>query len=104
MKIADLDMRELIDAIGGALIPVVYKDIGKDATPHAVRERSRLNAEIMGRLAAVLYCGEKVGPEIVDLIDLFTAHMQLEHLQSMDRFLGPGGGLSRLRNAARKAQ
>lgn len=96
MKVADLDMRELIDAIGVAVVPVIFKDVNKETPPHALRERFRLNAEIMGRFAAVLYCGDEVGPGTLDLINLFTTHMRDEHLRSMDQLLGPAGGLSRL--------
>ncbi|WP_332768578.1 hypothetical protein [Pseudomonas koreensis] len=103
MEIADLDIRELIGAIGSALVPVVFKGVGKKPTPQAVRERLRLNAEIMGRLAAVLYGGEKTGPELIELIDLFTAHMQVEYSGAMKGFLGPEGELSRLRNPQRDA-
>ncbi|AWY44107.1 hypothetical protein DKY63_31035 [Pseudomonas putida] len=95
MKIVDLDIKELIDAIGAAVIPVIFKDVDKQTPPHDLRERFRLNAEIMGRFAAVLYCGEKVGPATLDLISLFTNHMQAEHQHSMAQLLGPEGSLSR---------
>jgi hypothetical protein len=96
MKLADLDMKELIDAISGAVVPVIFKDVDKETPPHALRERFRLNAEIMGRFAAVLYCGDEIGLETLDLINLFTTHMRVEHLQSMNQLLGPEGDLSRL--------
>ncbi|NUU38417.1 hypothetical protein [Pseudomonas sp. C2B4] len=96
MKIADLDMRELIDAIGVAVVPVIFKDVNKETPPHALRERFRLNAEIMGRFAAVLYCGDEISLDTLDLISLFTTHMRVEHLQSMNQLLGPEGDLSRL--------
>ncbi|HEF4760783.1 TPA: hypothetical protein SAN82_003229 [Pseudomonas putida] len=95
MKIADLDMRELIDAIGVAVVPVIFKDVNNETPPHVLRERFRLNAEIMGRFAAVLYCGDEVGLETLDLISLFTTHMQVEHLHSMSQLLGPEGDLSK---------
>ncbi|MGJ7515674.1 hypothetical protein ACSFE6_15275 [Pseudomonas baetica] len=100
MKIADLDMRELIDAIGVAVVPVIFKDVNNETPPYVLRERFRLNAEIMGRFAAVLYCGDEVGLETLDLINLFTTHMQLEHLQSMNQLLGPEGDLSKFGGAS----
>ncbi|MGE8064230.1 hypothetical protein [Pseudomonas sp. NPDC089569] len=103
MKIADLDMAELIDAVGVALVPVIFKGVEKETPAYALRERARLNGEIMGRFAAVLYCGDEVGTDILELIDLFTAHMRGKHLQSMDRFLGPGGALSVLRHSPDQA-
>jgi hypothetical protein len=98
MDIADLNVAELIDSISRALVPVVFKGVGPDTPPYAVRERAQLNAEIMGRFAAVLYCGNKVGPDILELIELFTGHMHVEYQHAMGQFLGPGGALSVLRS------
>ncbi|WP_422419776.1 hypothetical protein [Pseudomonas sp. GZD-222] len=96
MRIADLDISKLIEAIGIVLASVIFEGVEKDTPAHSLRERAQLNAEIMGRFAAVLYCGDKVGPEVLELIDLFTAHMQEKHLLSMARVLGPGGVLSQM--------
>lgn len=96
MKISDFDIRELIDAIGVAVVPVIFKDVDRNTPSHALRERVLLNAEIMGRFAAVLYSGDEVGPETLDLITIFTTHMRDEHLESMARLLGPDGHLSRI--------
>lgn len=87
----------MIDAIGLAVAPLIFKGIENDTPAHILRERARVNAEVMGRFAAVLYCGDKVGIEVVDLIAHFTAYMQVEHQHSMKRVLGPEGDMSRLR-------
>lgn len=96
MKLADLDIGELVEAIGLALIPIIFDGVDKETPAHAVRARARLNAEIMGRVAAVLYCGNRVGPDIGELIELFTRHMCREHLNAFNGVLGPEGHLSRL--------
>lgn len=95
MKIVDLDIIEFIDAVGVAVVPVIFKGVDGKTPPHDLRERFRLNAEVMGRFVAVLYCGEEVGPATLDLIKLFTNHMRAEHLLSMNQLLGPEGALSR---------
>lgn len=99
LKISEVEMVELIDAIGLAIVPVLFKGVDKDTPAYVMRERANVNAEIMGRFAAMLYCGDEVGMEVLDLIAHFTAYMQVEHQHSMKRFLGPDGGMSKLRQA-----
>lgn len=96
MKISDLDMSAIIDVIGPAIVPVIFQGVDRSTPAHVLRERARLNAEIMGRFAAVLYCGDEVGYEVVELVEHFSAYMQVEHQLAMKRFLGPAGGMSRL--------
>ncbi|CAM3064720.1 hypothetical protein [Pseudomonas plecoglossicida] len=95
MNLTDLDIGKLIEVIGLALVPIIFEGVNKDMPAHALRARARLNAEIMGRVAAVLYCGNRVGPDIAAKIELFTQHMCKAHLDAFNEVLGPEGHLSR---------
>lgn len=96
MKVTDLDVAELVDVIGQALVPVLYRGLDSSTAPHVWLERSRLNAEVMGRVAAVLQCGEVVGPEIFPMIDVCTSRMAQSYAESFGALLGPKGSLSKL--------
>ncbi|WP_411835625.1 hypothetical protein ACLBNB_19805 [Pseudomonas chlororaphis subsp. aurantiaca] len=96
MNISDLDMERLIDAISGAVFPVVFEGIGDHTAPSELRERANLNSEIMGRIMGVLLCGDEVGQEVFDLIDRSVGHMKASHAQSFGELLGPGGSLSKI--------
>ncbi|WP_405646490.1 hypothetical protein [Pseudomonas sp. Ld6] len=96
MKISDLDVAELVDVIGQALVPVLYRGLDASTAPHVWRERSQLNAELMGRLVAVIQCGDVVGPDVFPLIDVCTARMAESYAESFGALLGPAGSLSKL--------
>ncbi|UVL53939.1 hypothetical protein [Pseudomonas sp. B21-035] len=96
MKISDLDVIELLDVITQAISPVLFKGLDQNTAPHLWRERVKLNAEIIGRITAVLQCGDEVGPEIHDLIELCTRNMQAGYEKSFSEVLGPGGSLSKI--------
>ncbi|WDG79142.1 hypothetical protein PUP68_12065 [Pseudomonas chlororaphis] len=97
MKISDLDVLELLEVITKAISPVIFKGIDQDTAPHLWRERMKLNAEIVGRITAVLHCGDEVGPDIRDLIEICTRNMHAGYEQSFSEVLGPGGSLSKIR-------
>ncbi|PKH81915.1 hypothetical protein CXF97_13430 [Pseudomonas sp. Choline-02u-1] len=96
MKMSELDVAELISVISTAIAPTLFKGVDEKAAPHVWRERVRLNAQVMGRIAAVLHCGDEVGPDIHELIELCTRHMQTGYEQSFSEVLGPGGSLSKI--------
>lgn len=95
MKISDLDVGELVRVISSAIAPVLFEGVDQKVAPHVWRERLKLNAEVMGRITAVLQCGDEVGPDIHELIELCTRHMQTGYEQSFFEVLGPGGSLSK---------
>lgn len=99
MKISDMDMEILVQAIGEATYSVVFAGIGDATLPSELRAMANLNAEIMGRIMAVLRCGDEVGQEIFDMIDLDVARMKASYGQSFGELLGPGGSLSQLNKA-----
>ncbi|RON82423.1 hypothetical protein BK635_13045 [Pseudomonas chlororaphis] len=96
MKISDMDMGKLVDAIGSATFPVVFEGIGEHTPPSELRERANLNSEIMGRIMGVLLCGDEVGQEVFELIDRSIGHMKASHAESFEELLGPGGSLSKI--------
>jgi hypothetical protein len=96
MNISDLDVGELVGVISNAIAPAIFKGVDQNATPHLWRERVKLNAEVMGRITAVLQCGDEVGPEIHELIEFCTQRMQTGYEQSFSKILGPGGSLSKI--------
>ncbi|WP_282410547.1 hypothetical protein [Pseudomonas sp. PS02303] len=95
MKVSDLDVGELVSVISTAIAPLLFKDVDQNVAPHLWRERAKLNAEVMGRIMAVLQCGDDVGPDIHELVELCTRHMQTGYEQSFSEVLGPGGSLSK---------
>lgn len=97
MRVSDLDVPELLDVITKAISPVIFKGIDQDTPPHIWRERMKLNAEIVGRITAVLHCGDEVGPDIGELIEICTRNMRASYEQSFSEVLGPGGSLSKIR-------
>jgi hypothetical protein len=96
MKISDLDVRELVDVISAAIAPVLFEGADQKVAPHVWRERVKLHAEVMGRVTAVLQCGDEVGPEIHEFIELCTQHMQTGYEPCVSEILGPGGSLSKI--------
>lgn len=95
MKVSDLDVPELLGVINKALSPVLFRGVDQHSAPHLWRERVKLNAEITGRIMAVLHCGDEVGPDIRELIELCTRHTQTSYGEEFSWFFGPGGALSR---------
>lgn len=95
MNVSDLDVLELLGVINKAISPVLFRGVDQHSAPHLWRERVKLNAEITGRIMAVLQCGDKVGPEIHELIELCTRHTQTSYEESYSYFFGPGGSLSK---------
>lgn len=96
MKVSDLDIPELLGVISPAISEVMFKGLDQSTPAHVWRERVKISAEVMGRITAVLQCGDEVGPEIHDLIALCTGHMQTGCEQSFASVLGPGGSLSKI--------
>ncbi|MFV3314127.1 hypothetical protein [Pseudomonas sp. NY15374] len=94
MKISDLDVGELVAAVSTAIAPIVFEGVDREVEPQVWRQRAQLNAEIMGRITAVLQCGDEVGPDIRELIDRCTDHMKVAFERSFAELLGPGGTLS----------
>lgn len=76
MKISDLDVEELIGAISLAIAPVIFSDVTIETPAYVSRERVKIMAEIMGRIGGVLASGDEVGPDIHDLIAVYTSCMQ----------------------------
>lgn len=96
MNISDADMEKLVHAIGEATYSVVFAGISAGTAPSELRAKANLNAEIMGRIMAVLRCGDHIGQEFFELIDLDVARMKASYGQSFGELLGPGGTLSQL--------
>lgn len=94
MKISDIKMPELIEALSQALVPLIYKGLDEKSPPHAWRDRAQLNADVMGRLVAVMHCGDEVGPEVVGLTEIFTKQMRESYAESFGTLLGPRGKFS----------
>lgn len=94
MKISDINMPELIEALSQALVPVIFKGMETETPPHVWRERAQLSADVMGRFIAVIHCGEEVGPEVVELTEIFTKQMRQSYAESFGTLLGPRGKFS----------
>jgi hypothetical protein len=96
MKISDLDTQSLLAAIGTAIFPIVFEGVDASSPPSEIRERSKLNAEILGRVMGVLLAGDEIDAGIVDVIELSLKHMRTSQGVSFGELLGPGGELSKL--------
>ncbi|MFT0517258.1 hypothetical protein [Pseudomonas faucium] len=95
MKVSDYDAGELINAISSAISPVIFRGVGKDTPAHVMRDRMKVSAEIMGRITAVLHCGDEVGPDILERIERSIEHFKVAYEGSLSETLGPGGSLSK---------
>lgn len=96
MNISEADLEKLVQAIGEATYSIVFSGISGKTAPSELRARANLNAEIMGRIMAVLRCGDHVGQEIFELIERDVASMKASYGQSFGELLGPGGTLSQV--------
>ncbi|WP_054070259.1 hypothetical protein [Pseudomonas syringae group genomosp. 3] len=96
MKISDLDVAELLGVISPAISDVLFRGLDRSTPANVWRERIKISAEVMGRITAVLQCGDEVGPDIQELIDICTRHMQSGYEESFAMVLGPGGSLSKI--------
>ncbi|MEE3935518.1 MULTISPECIES: hypothetical protein [Pseudomonas syringae group] len=96
MKISEIKMPELIEALSQALVPLIYKGLDENSPPRVWRERAQLNADVMGRLVAVMHCGDEIGPEVVGLTEVFTKQMRESYAESFGALLGPQGRLSKV--------
>lgn len=96
MKVSELDVGKLVDAISSAIYPVVFDGVDGSAPPKDIRERAMVHSEVMGRIMGVLLCGDEVGHEVFDLIDRSVLHMKASHAETFGELLGPGGSLSKI--------
>ncbi|WP_024669634.1 hypothetical protein [Pseudomonas tremae] len=96
MKISDIDLAEFVEAISQALVPLIYKGMDESSPPHVWRERAQLNADVMGRMLAVMHCGEEIGPEVAGLAEMYTKQMRESYAESFGTLLGPLGKLSKV--------
>lgn len=95
MKISDLDMARLVDAVSDAIFPIVFEGVGDHTSPSELRERANLSSEVLGRIMGVLLCGDEVDQQVFDLIDRGVTHMKASHSKRFDELLGPGGTFSK---------
>lgn len=94
MKISDVDLKDLLVAISGAVAEVLHKESPAGKPAQYFRERSELTAEIMGRITAVLRV-DHLGPTILDDIEKCVGLMQASYRDTAAGLLGPGGSLSK---------
>ena len=94
MELKDLDRSALIAAVAGAIVPMLYADLGNDTPAHVYLERAELQALILGRIAAVLTADEISPDTIEDEIEAFSAAIRQEITRNIRSELRPGGGIA----------
>ncbi|MCI3945553.1 hypothetical protein K0038_02595 [Pseudomonas syringae] len=96
MKISDLDVGKMIGPLNDAIFSVVFEGVDGSMTASALRERSKLQSEIMGRIMGVLLCGDEVGQDVTYFIEQSIKRMKECNSQTFGELLGPGGSLSKI--------
>ncbi|MFW3166272.1 hypothetical protein WBQ28_17465 [Pseudomonas syringae pv. syringae] len=96
MKVSDVDVGKMIGPINNAIFPVVFEGIDGGTPASELRERAKLQAEIMGRIMGVLLCGDEVGQDVTCFIEQSIKRMKECNSQTFGELLGPGGSLSKI--------